>query len=329
MSLVFSLLMASTSIFAAGRHGCGIRKTINIAEMTWLSARVLAHITETILADGYNCKTKLVPGDTVPTGTTMYTKGKPDIAPEFWVTSAAAVWEKMQESGKVYKAGKVFQSGAEESWYIPRYVAEANPGLKSYKDLPKYKDLFVEPTSNGKARIYGCFPGWNCEITNKNLFKALKLEDAGYELFDTGSADNLKASIARKVAQKKPILTYYWGPTDVLGKYGLVKLGMPEYNAENFKCLSDAKCADPKPSSWPSSEVAMVASVKMKRGKGVSKFLSKMSLPNDKMSEILAWADDNRAEPKEAAEHFFKNYEDIWTGWVSKKAAEQLKESFK
>ena len=50
---------------------CGTAETVTIAEMTWLSAASLAHVTQRILDAGYGCDAQLVPGDTVPTATSM------------------------------------------------------------------------------------------------------------------------------------------------------------------------------------------------------------------------------------------------------------------
>ncbi|MCP4999055.1 MAG: hypothetical protein GY933_09910 [Hyphomicrobiales bacterium] len=76
------------AVAPASATECGTEDNITIAEMTWLSASSLAFITERILAQGYGCNVELVPGDRVPTATSMLSKGEPDIAPELWVSTA-------------------------------------------------------------------------------------------------------------------------------------------------------------------------------------------------------------------------------------------------
>ena len=168
---------------------CGTSDEITIANMTWMSANVLAQVAHRILTKGYGCSAKLVPGDTVPTATSMLTKNKPHIAPELWISTASTIWNKIKTKGNVYKASDIFANGGKEGWWIPDYVAKANPGLKTLADLknPKYAKLFVEAQSGGKGRLYGCPPGWACEIVTINLFKALELKEANYELFSPGS----------------------------------------------------------------------------------------------------------------------------------------------
>lgn len=306
---------------------CGSADQITIAEMTWLSASTLAHVTQKILEQGYGCDAKVVPGDTVPTATSMLTKSEPDIAPELWVSTAQSIWNKMQDKGNVYKASDIFAEGGKEGWWIPDYVAEANPDLKSVTDLKDHAELFTEVASGDEGRLYGCPPGWGCEIITNNLFKALGLDET-YELFSPGSGANLKASIARKVTRKEPIVAYYWGPTAVIGKYNLVRLEMPEYDAEAFECLTDANCADPKVSGWKPGEVAVaVVSSLKEEAPAVAEFLGKMQVPNAEINKLLAWGDETSASPEEVAERFLKTQEDVWTKWVPQDVAEKVKAS--
>ena len=66
-----------------------------------------------------------------------------------------------------------------------------------------------------------------------------------FEIYPTGSGANLKATIARQAARKAPFVGYYWGPTEVIGKYKLKRLDMPAYDAAKFTCLTDTKCEAP------------------------------------------------------------------------------------
>lgn len=309
---------------------CGKAGEITIAEMTWLSAGTLAHVTKRILADGYGCKVKTVPGDTVPTASSMLSKGQPDIAPELWVSSLKEVWAKLLASGKVYKAGDIFTDGGNEGWFIPDYTAKANPELKSVTDLPKYAKLFEDPSNPGVGRVYGCPPGWACEIINNNLFKAMKLGDKNFEMFSPGGGAALKASIARLVARKKPVLAYYWGPTAVIGRYNLVRLDMPKHDPEKFKCLTDKDCKDPQLTSFARGEVVVAVNNKIKdEAPDVAAFLGKMQVANADINKVLAWADESKGSPEAAATYFLKNYESTWTKWVPEDVAKKIKASLK
>ena len=75
ISAIFALGFGS---FTTSANACG---TITVAEMNWASAEMFAHVDKMILENGYGCDVELVPGDTMPTATSMMEKGEPDVAP--------------------------------------------------------------------------------------------------------------------------------------------------------------------------------------------------------------------------------------------------------
>ncbi|MBL4916553.1 glycine betaine ABC transporter substrate-binding protein [Szabonella alba] len=311
----------------AAAADCGTAEKVTIAEMTWLSAAALAHVTQKILSTGYDCTAELVPGDTVPTATSMLTRSTPTIAPELWVSTVQAQWDEMQAKGNVYKASDIFSGGGQDGLWVPDYVLEQNPDLHTIEDLAANWKIFEDNQNPGVGRLYNGPPGWASEVIITNYYKALALDDT-FELFSPGSGENLKASIARAVAQNKPWVGYYWGPSDVVGKFGLVRLAMPESDREKFTCLTDANCEDPQVTGWAAGEVAVaVVSDLKEQAPDVAEFLSKMQVPNDEISTVLAWGDDNGATAEEVATHFLRNNESIWTGWVSADVAEKVKAS--
>jgi len=311
----------------AAAADCGTVERITVAEMTWLSAATLAHVAQKIMADGYGCTAELVPGDTVPTATSMLTRSEPTVAPELWVSTVQAQWDQMQEKGNVYKASDIFADGGQDGLWVPDYVLTEHPEIKTIEDLAANWQVFEDGQNPGVGRLYNGPPGWASEVIITNYYKALGLADS-YELFSPGSGENLKASIARAVARKQPWVGYYWGPSDVVGKFRLVRLGMPESDREKFTCLTDANCADPQVTGWAAGEVAVaVVSDLKEQAPDVAEFLSKMQVPNDEISTVLAWGDDNGATPEEVAVHFLKDYEAIWTQWVPADVAEKVKGS--
>lgn len=326
LAVAGSLLVGTT---AAQATECGTKDKISIAEMTWLSAGSLAYLIRDILKNGYGCDAEVVPGDTVPTATSMYTKSKPDIAPEMWVSTADAIWKKSQQKGNVYKASDVFADGGQEGWWVPDYVLKDHPEIKSITDLKANWKVFAEVENPDKGRLYGCPPGWGCEIITNNLFKALGLGET-FELFSPGSGENLKASIARKVTKKEPFVGYYWAPTDVVGKYHLVRLDTPAFDDKKFTCLTDKDCASPEVTGWKAGEVAVAATTSLRdKAPPVADFLGKLSIPNDTVNQILAWGDDNKATSEEVARQFLKTEEAVWTKWMPADVAEKVKASLK
>jgi glycine betaine/proline transport system substrate-binding protein len=310
---------------AASAAECG---KVTVANMNWQSAEVLAWIDQIILSEGYGCQVELVPGDTQPTLTSMSEKGEPDVAPEAWINAMREVMDKAVGEGRLFYATASLSDGGVEGWWIPKYIADANPDIKTIADALKRKDLFPDPEDASKGAVYNCPQGWNCQITTSNLYKAYGAEAAGFKLVDTGSAAGLDGSIAKAFEGKKGWLGYYWAPTAILGKYDMVRLdhGVPHDKAEWDRCTTVPDCKDPKPNAWSKSEVSTVVTKRFKEAGGPAyEYLTRRNWPNSTVNTLLAWMADNQATGESGAKHFIKNNEDIWSKWVSPEAAAKIK----
>ena len=58
-------------------------------------------------------------------------------------------------------------------------------------------------------------------------------------------------------------------------------------------------------------------------------FLKKYGTTLEINNKFLAYMRDNKASTDEAAAWFLKNYEDLWTGWVSADVAAKVKATIK
>lgn len=329
-------LLASTILAAgmtmgmaavASAQECG---TVTIANMNWASAEVLANIDKIILEEGYGCDAELVAGDTTPTLTSMIEKGEPDVAPEAWINAMRELLDKATGEGKLHYAVESLSDGGVEGWWIPKYMAEAHPEIKTVVDALEHPELFPHPDDADKGGLYNCPEGWGCRINTTNLFKAYDGPGHDFELIETGSAAGLDGSIAKAYESEKPWLGYYWAPTAILGKYEMVSLEFPaEHDKKGWdECITVPDCADPKPNSWSKSEVYTVVTDRFKQAGGPAyEYLTARSWPNSTVNKLLAWMADNQATGEDGAYHFLKENEDIWTKWVSPEAAEKVKKA--
>ncbi len=324
-SIFLSLSGFSGSILAA--DSCN---NITIADMNWNSASLLAHVDQFILNNGYNCSAELVPGDTMPTGTSMVEKGEPDIAPELWSNSMKAALEKGVAEKRLRIAGKSLSDGGEEGFWVPKYMVDKDPSLATIDGVIKSQSLFTHPEDPELKGFYTCPAGWNCQISAGNLFRALKLDQYGFEQIDPGSGAGLAASIARAYERQKPWFGYYWAPTAVLGKYEMVKVDFGSgVNKEEFvNCITKEDCLTPKVTMYPPSAVHTVTTEGFAaKAPDAYEYLSKRAVTNADMNRILAWMEDNQADGMLAAEYFLKNYPQLWKSWVSTAVAEKVDKS--
>lgn len=312
---------------AASHSECG---RVTVANMNWQSAEVLAQIDKIILSEGYGCDVELVPGDTMPTLTSMTEKGEPDVAPEAWINSMRDVLDAAVAEGKLEYASESLSEGGVEGWWIPKYIADANPDIKSINDALARPDLFPDPEDPSKGVVHNCPAGWNCQITTGNLYKAYGAEDKGFRLLDTGSAAGLDGSIAKAYNREQGWLGYYWAPTSILGKYEMVKLDHGvEHDKEHWEaCTAVLDCADPKPNAWAKSEVyTVVTKAFADRAGPAMDYLKARSWENQTVNVLLSWMTDEQATGEEGARHFLKNNEGVWTQWVSDDVAAKIKKA--
>lgn len=314
-------LVASAS---AQANECG---QVTIADMNWNSASLIANIDRFILEHGFNCDAELIPGDTMPTTTSMVEKGQPDIAPEMWTNAVKEAIEGGIKEGRLTNAGYSLSEGGEEGFWVPAYLVKKYPELKTIEGVKKHRDLFKHPEDKNVSGFYSCPAGWGCQISGGNLFKALKLKDAGFELIDSGSGAGLSGSIAKAYARQEGWFGYYWAPTAVLGKYEMVKVdfGSGVHKEEFLNCISDIECENPKVTMYPKSPVStIVTSSFANTSPQVMEYLAKRSFKNAQMNALLAWMESEQANAEEAMFYFLETYPKTWKQWLSPAVAEKI-----
>ena len=312
ISVVFVMGLGAFSTQA--NANCG---SITIAEMDWASAEMFAHIDKTILENAYGCEIELVPGATMPTATSMMEKGEPDVAPELWINAVRTALDAATAEGRLHYAAEVFSDTGEEGWWIPQYIADANPDIQTVEDAMNRPELFPHPEGDGAA-LYTCPSGWNCQLSTNNLFRAFGGESKGFRIVDPGSGGALAGAIGEAYEKGEGWFGYYWAPTAILGKYPMKKLSfnVPHDNDEWNSCTSQEDCADPQKNSWVVSSVYTVVTDNFMKEAGVGMdYIAKRALPNNTINALLAWKDDNQATGEDAALHFLANYTE-WYDWV-------------
>ena len=326
LALVVAAIVTTLPLLASAQS-CG---KVTIANMNWQSAEVLANIDQIILSAGYGCEVELVPGDTMPTLTAMMEKGKPDVAPEAWINAVRQPLDAAVKEGRLHYAAQSLRDGGVEGLWIPKYVADANPNIKTIGDAFDHPELFPSAEAKNKGALHNCPAGWSCQLITTNAFKAWDAKAKGFLLVDTGSAAGLDGSLAKAYERKQGWLGYYWAPTAILGKYPMVKLdaGVP-YDQQAFEtCNTKADCDNPTKTDWARSEVFTVVTDKFKKTGGQAMdYLSERSWNNDTVNKLLSWMNDNQATGADGARHFLKTQPELWTTWVSPEVAQKVKAS--
>ncbi len=309
--------MAAVAMFSsafAAYADCG---KVSITEMNWASSQIITEVSKFLMEQGYGCTVEKVPSATTTSVASLAENGEPDIVTELWLNSTGDVYAKLEAEGKVSRLAEVFNPGGVEGWWIPSYLAEAHPELKTIEGI------MANPKLVG-GRFNNCPDGWGCRIVNDNLVKALGLRGK-MEVFDHGSGETLGTSIAAAYADKKPWFGYYWAPTAVLGKYPLTKVKIGNIDTTVHTGNQNKDNPNPGVSDFPPAPVLTVATKALTgREPEIAELMSKVSFDIAILNSVLAWQDKNGASAEEAAVYFLNNHSDVWSKWVNDAARKKL-----
>ena len=295
---------------------------IHFGDITWESGSFITEVLRLIVEKGYGLPTDTLPGSTVSLEAAL-AKNDIQVIGEEWAGRSPA-WVKAESEGKVFGLGDTVK-GATEGWWVPEFVIKGDaargikplaPDLQSVADLPRYKDVFRDPEDPTRGRFLNSPTGWTSEIVNSQKIKAYALTDS-FVNFRTGSGAALDAEVASSIRRGKPVLFYYWSPTPLLGRFKLVKLEEPPFNAEAWKTLSDAKNPNPIGTrSMPAKlAIGVSAPFKAQYPQLVSVF-EKVDLPIDLLNGLLADMSEKRTQPRQVALAFLKEQPQVWQQWV-------------
>lgn len=317
---------AAGAVLAAGvaNAECG---DVTLAAFSWQSAEVNAYVDQFILTNGYGCNATVVAGDTVPTTTSMIEKGQPDMVSSLAVSLLGDFYKTGVEEGRIAQIGLGISDGSTSGWYIPTYVSEAHPEIKTIEDAIAHPELFA-PGGDGTPGVLLQGPqGWGDTIVTGQLFKAFDAANKGWEILPAGSGAALDGTIAKNYEQKVGFIATYWAPTSLLVQYPMVQLTGAHDPEEYARCTTVQDCPDPKVNYWQPAVEATVASKGFidRMEPGVKDYLGKRSWTQAEVGKIMLWMTENQANGEDGAKWFFENMPEVWTPWVPADVAEKIK----
>jgi glycine betaine/proline transport system substrate-binding protein len=244
-NLLFGAVVAG-ALFSAGvaQADCG---DVTLSVFSWQSAEAMSNVDQFILKNGYGCNATTVAGDTVPTITAMVEKGQPDVASEATPSLLGDVATKGLADKRIIQIGTAISDGEASGWFIPQYLADAHPEIKTVDDAMKHPELFPAPEDPSKGAVIQGPQGWGDTVVTAQLFKGLNAADKGFVLIPSGSAAALDGAISKAYERKKGFIAQYWSPTSLLVKYPMKRLEMVHDPAEWKRCTTVQDCPDPKP----------------------------------------------------------------------------------
>ena len=290
------------------------RKTIVFSDLNWTSAQVQNRVAQYIVEHGYGYPTDVIFGGTLPNFQGLQ-KGDIHVTLEIWLPNQSIGWEKAVEIGDVVSVGTSLVGDWQSTFVIPKYIADANPDLKTPQDLlkPEYQELFATPDSRGKARLVACVPTWSCSLVNTEQIEAYGLAD-DLHVLTPGDQSAMFAEVFAAFEKEEPWLGYMWGTGDPALKLDLVRLQEEPYTEECWDSGKACAFAD-------SLVLIAVHKSLLPRAPEVIGMLQNWEFSIDIYKSIFQYMDANEdVEPSDAAVWFLNNNK-IWERWVTPEAA--------
>lgn len=307
---------------AAGGYGPnrtpapGEKTSITFADVGWDSIKLNNALAGLVAENVFGYTWQETPGST-PISHEALMLGDVDVHMEEWTDNISSYQTDLQ-AGKFTELGINFNDNY-QGFYIPRYVADEYPDLKTVKDLAKYPELFPDPEDASKGIIYGGITGWSITEVMEKKVSAYGL-DQYYNYFVSGSDAVLNTAMTSAWDNQEPIVAYYWEPTWLLGKYDFVLLEDDPYSPDTFQ---DGIGACP----------AVTVTVAVSNDFAASNpeycaFLSNFSMPSAIISEALAYMQDSGASYTQAAQWLLtESHPELVSQWLTDEQADALLES--
>ncbi|WP_288296687.1 ABC transporter substrate-binding protein [uncultured Pyramidobacter sp.] len=309
------LLCVSAGCSAAGGAATGKEKTaLTFADVGWDSIKLNNALAGLVAEKVFGYTWQETPGST-PISHEALLKGEIDVHMEEWTGNIPSYAPDLR-AGRFVELGVNFDDNR-QGFYIPRYVADRYPDLKTVKDLARHAELFPDPEDASRGIVYGGIVGWEItEIMNRKI--AAYGLDEHYNYFVSGSDAVLSAAMVSAWDRKAPIVAYYWEPTWLLGKYDFILLEDEPYDAARFQEGFGA---------CPAVTVTVAASNEFAASNPeFCAFLARFGMPAAVISEALAYMNSSNAGYKEAAEWLLaKSHPELLDRWLSPEQAARMR----
>lgn len=339
MVLLGGLLVLASAAAACG--GGGEKLVIKFNDPQWETIQEHNAIAMYITEHGYGYPVEQVTG-TTGTMKVALPQGDLDVNMELWRNNIRDWYDQNLAAGKLVDlagtgdnvstgaTGQILETSL-QGIYVPTYVVEQNPGLKSVLDLPDFVELFKDPEDSSKGVVVNCIIGWNCQKVVRAKWFAYGLYDT-FNLMEPGAAAAIDANIIGAYGAGEPVVSYYWEPTKLIADLDMTLLEEPEWTPECQAAIDAAIEAEPYESTmgcaFPASDVHTgVYSGLVERAPEVTEFLGKMFIGALALGDLATWKNENNKEWDAAAVYWLKNNQATWATWVTEEAAKKVKKA--
>ncbi len=303
---------AGTAAEAGGDDAAATGEGIKLAVNPWSGSAVNANVAKIVLESKLGTSVELVDIDENATWPGL-DSGELDAVLEVWPSGHAADYETyITEKKSVVDLG-VLGPEAKIGWYVPTFVVEEHPELKTWEGFqdPELAGLFATAESGDLGQFLMGDPSYVTydEQIIGNLELPLKYVVAGSEAA-------LLTAIDTAVADKTPLLLQFWRPHWKQLEVDLTEVELPAVTDE---CAASAAAADGAYAcDYPVDALYKAASAKLEeKNPAAFAFLQKVTLTTEQQSEIAGYIDRDGMTPLDAAQKWVDANADLVDSWLA------------
>ena len=304
---VAGILLVACSGGSGGSPGAsgGGGGTVNIAINPWVGYEADAAVVGNILENelGYTVVNKDLKEDVSWQG---FASGEVDVILEDW--GHPELQKKYVDEDKVAQiAGETGNIGI-IGWYVPGWMAEEYPDITDYKNLNKYADLFKTSESGDLGQFLGSDPSYvqydEALVTNLDL---------NYKVIFSGGEAATITALQQAVANKTPLLAYWWDPQWLNSQIELVRVNLPPFEEGCDADLEKVAC------DYPETPLQKVVSTKFANEGGKAfELIKNFSWTNEDQNLVSDYITNQDMTAEEAAAKWVADNEDKWKAWLPK-----------
>ena len=295
-------VVVTAATASAGSNG---KPTIVLANNSWEGSTANNVVAQYVIEKNLGYNVNLLTIDEIPAWPAM-TQGKLSAVLEVWGHSPLYT-KYVQGNHQVVDAGLEGPDG-NIGWYVPTYLVQQHPELKTWQGVQKDWKLFVTPQSSPQGQFLDGSPSYvtNDQALVTNLKVNLKVVFAGTEAAQL-------TEIESDYKEKKPVLFYWYTPQYQNALYKFTQVQLPPYTAA---------CAKLKPAqincSYPPYHLYKVMSANLaKQAPAVAAFIKRFSWTSDDQNSVAYDLAVKHMSNSAAAAAFVNTHQSLVKSWLS------------
>lgn len=210
---------------------------------------------------------------------------------------------KVANAGELGPVGKI-------GWYVPTYVVDANPDLKTWEGFsdPALAGLFATAETGDKGQFLGGDPSF--VQYDEAIIDNLELP---LEVVYAGSEEAILASLDAAYSREEPVLVYLWTPHSAHNKYDLTEIELPAYSDTCYEG-ADSGGVD---CDYPADVLFKIAGTDLAtNAPDADAFIRNMNYTTEDQVAMLASVETDGMSIEDAAAKWIAENEDTWKAWL-------------